>query len=65
MRKKQVWKCKGCGHEFYTPKEKKQSLLRRVFRRKEKIECQVCADVKAIRVRVVKFKDEEENECQV
>lgn len=58
MRKKQVWRCQGCGHEFYTPLEKKQSLLRRLFRRREKIECKVCAEVKAIRARVVNFKDE-------
>lgn len=57
MRSKQVWRCQGCGHEFYTNLEKKQSLLRRLFRRSEKIECTVCADVKAIRVRVVDFKD--------
>lgn len=57
MRQKQVWKCQGCGHEFCTPLEKKQGLLRRIFRRREKIECTVCAEVKAIRVRVVNFKD--------
>jgi len=62
MRQKQVWRCQGCGHEFYTRLEKKQSLLRRIFRKREKIECEVCAELKAIRVRVVKFKDKEHEE---
>lgn len=57
MRQKQVWRCQGCGHEFYTSVEKKQSFLRRLFRRHEKIECKVCAEVKAIRRRIVTFKD--------
>lgn len=62
MRQKQVWRCQGCGHEFYTPVEKKQAWYRRLFRRKEKIECKVCAEVKAIRVRVVSFKDKPNEE---
>jgi NAD-dependent SIR2 family protein deacetylase len=59
MKQKQVWRCQGCGHEFYSPVEKKQAWYRRIFRRQEKIECNVCAEVKAIRVRVVSFKDKE------
>lgn len=59
MKQKQIWRCQGCGHEFYTPLEKKQGLFRRIFRRREKIECEVCVEVKAIRVRVVTFKDKE------
>ena len=62
MRRKQIWRCQGYGHEFYTPLEKKQGLLRRIFRRREKIECEVCAEVKAIRVREVNFKDKPNEE---
>lgn len=57
MRQKQVWRCQGCTHEFYTAVEKKQAWYRRLFRRRERIECKVCAEVKAIRVRIVTFKD--------
>ncbi len=54
--KKQVWRCAKCirgVHEFYTPIEKKQSVLRRLFCRSEKIKCPVCKKITAKRNRVV------------
>lgn len=57
MKQKQIWKCQGCGHQFYRPMGQKQSLVRRIFRRAERIECEVCHKVMAIKIRVVNFKD--------
>lgn len=53
IRRLQVWRCTGCTHEFYTPVGKRQVWYRRLFRRPERIECQVCAEIKAKRVRIV------------
>lgn len=53
FRRVQLWRCTGCTHEFYTPVEKKQPWYRRLFRLREQIECRVCADIKAKKVRIV------------
>jgi len=62
MRMKQVWKCLLCKHEFYTAIKKKQSLVRRLFRRREKIKCPVCGELFATRNRVIKFKEKKNEE---
>lgn len=62
MKMKQIWKCLKCKHEFYTPLDRKQSLLRRIFFKKEKIQCKACDELTATRLRVVKFKDKEDEE---
>jgi len=56
----QVWRCSECGHEFYTTLEKKQSLLRRISLRKERIKCPVCKKVKAYKARTVR----REKQCE-
>ena len=60
MMMKQIWKCLLCKHEFYTPIKKKQSIVRRIFRRKEKIECLACGELFATRNRVIRFKEKKD-----
>ena len=62
MRMKQIWKCLLCKHEFYTPLAKKQSVMRRLFRRRERIKCTACGELFATRNRVVQFKDKKNEE---
>jgi len=65
MRMKQIWKCLLCKHEFYTPIKKKQSLMRRLFLRRERIRCTACEEMFAMRNRVVQFKDKKNEEKDV
>lgn len=65
MKMKQIWKCLLCKHEFYTLIAKKQSLMRRLFRRREKIKCEACGELFATRNRVVQFKDKKNEEKDV
>ena len=53
FRKLQFWECKACGHTFYTSLLKKQKWYRRLFRRPVRIKCEVCAEVKAKKVKIV------------
>lgn len=62
MRMKQIWRCQKCGHEFYTPLEKKQSWWRKTFLRSEAIGCEKCKSIAALRKRVVKFKEKKDEE---
>lgn len=62
MKMKQIWKCLLCKHEFYTLIKKKQSLMRRIFRMRERIACTACGEMFATRNRVVKFKDKKDEE---
>ena len=57
MKMKQIWKCLLCKHEFYTPIRKKQPLMRRLFRKRERIKCTACGELFATRNRVVRFKE--------
>lgn len=54
---KQIWKCLLCKHEFYTPISRKQSMVRRILRKRERIGCTACGELFATRNRVVRFKD--------
>ena len=56
----QLWKCKKCGHTFYTPLEKKQVWYLRILQcflgvigRPVYTTCQVCSELKAVKVKIV------------
>lgn len=58
--KLQKWQCQACSHTFYTPLEEKVVWYRRwtqwilgLFGSSTCIECEVCTEVKAVRVKVV------------
>ncbi len=59
-KKLQLWKCKKCGHTFYTPLEKKQVWYLRIRERFLGVighpvytTCQVCSELKAVKVKIV------------
>ena len=59
-KKLQLWKCKKCGHTFYTPLEEKQVWYLRirerflgVIGRPVYTNCQVCSELKSVKVKIV------------
>ena len=60
----QLWRCEPCKHSFYTNIDKKQVWYRRLFRKRERIQCPICKELTAIEKKVVTKEimvDEDEN----
>ena len=54
----QLWKCKKCGHTFYTPLTKKPNwFMNKFFSRKIKKWCTACSSHNTKKVKIITKED--------